>query len=401
MVALACREQTTPPPPAAPQAAFAEPEEGANLLNIAFGGSVVSRTAELTLDHSAARAIDGDPASGWASPPDDTRQTIVFALAAPARIEKVGVLPYVAPQTTAKTVTFEASADGRSFVTVAAASPQPKPELQLVDIEPVTARYVRVTAGKTDSLYSGFAAVQVRGAFLEEPSVAPLAACWSINGFPASIDSRDGRLAGVLRSSSTPISFEGSAEGAVYRMTWSRGPEAGVALVTLSPDGRNLTGAKWYEEPIPVFYGDSWFGERAACGEKGRFVSPMPAWIRQRGHYPLYTLQFDRDDHLTGGVASDAAVTAIAEAVRRAEKHRVRLASREFREKSPDANLRRSQRRLESLRAALAKQGVEVANIDFQASGSERPYAAIATESMRVLYSAIDIEVPEAARSLF
>jgi hypothetical protein len=402
LVALACREQgqapatgTTAPPPPVPSDA----DERTNLLNMAFGASVVSRTAELTLDHSAIRAIDGDPASGWVSPPNDTEQTIVFALPAPARIDKVGIRAYAAPQTRAKTLTFEISEDGMNFVTAATPSTEAKSEVQLFDIKPATARYLRVTTGASDSISSGFAAVHVRGTLLAEPSVAPIEGCWSINGVPAAFESREGRLVGVMRPSD-PIHMEGSADGPVYRFTWSRGPEAGEALVTLSPDGQHLSGSKWYDEPIPVFYGDSWFGERAACGETKSFDSPLRSLIRRRGHYPLYTLQFDRNDALVES-SSGTALATIAEAVRLAGAHRVTLGSREFREASPQANLRRSQRRLDSLRAVLAKHGVDVSKIDFQASGSERPHVIISTQSMRVLYSVIDIEVPEAARSLF
>jgi hypothetical protein len=89
---IACREPVKPAPQtaAAPEPPMDVLEQG-NLMNMALGASVVSRTAELTLDNSAIRAIDGDPLSTWTSPPSDNLQTIVFSAAAPMRIEQIGM----------------------------------------------------------------------------------------------------------------------------------------------------------------------------------------------------------------------------------------------------------------------------------------------------------------------
>ncbi|MGZ8829533.1 MAG: hypothetical protein ACXW2Q_04060, partial [Thermoanaerobaculia bacterium] len=79
MLAAACGEPAPPQAakrtakPVRPPATGDEMERG-NLLTMVLGASAISRTAELTLDQSALRAIDGNPSSAWNSPPSDGKQ---------------------------------------------------------------------------------------------------------------------------------------------------------------------------------------------------------------------------------------------------------------------------------------------------------------------------------------
>src|SRR5687768_12396038 len=81
----AVAEQPTRPP--------AADHDKQNLLNIAHGASLVSRTAESDLEQSALHAIDGIETSRWVSPTGDGNMTAIFTLAAPAKIERLGIVP--------------------------------------------------------------------------------------------------------------------------------------------------------------------------------------------------------------------------------------------------------------------------------------------------------------------
>ena len=76
--------------------------DGDNLLNLAYGAALVSRTGELNLESSAVNAIDGFSFSSWSSSPGAPEQTLVFALGGPSRIEQLGVTTTEKNQSPAK-----------------------------------------------------------------------------------------------------------------------------------------------------------------------------------------------------------------------------------------------------------------------------------------------------------
>src|SRR6266545_7214875 len=145
----ACRGAPAPPPARAAEGGGAprrNDSERGNLLNIALGASVVSRTAELTLDWSALRAIDGDPVSAWNSPSYDAKdQSIVFALPARTRIEKLGIRTEKEESLRAATLQVDSSMDGVNFAPLASLKLVPTGDLQLFSVRPRDIIYLRVT----------------------------------------------------------------------------------------------------------------------------------------------------------------------------------------------------------------------------------------------------------------
>jgi hypothetical protein len=95
---LGC-EETPAPPPSEPVMTVThhtervpDPDYDAdNLLNIAHGASVISRTAELNLESSAAHVIDGISVSAWRSAPGSPQETLVFSLPTLAAVRRIGV----------------------------------------------------------------------------------------------------------------------------------------------------------------------------------------------------------------------------------------------------------------------------------------------------------------------
>lgn len=402
LLAGACRNE-----PAAP-AASARPAppppieaERTNLLNVGFGAAVISRTAELTLDHSAVRAIDGDPASRWSSPPGDPQQTMTFSLAAPVRVEKLGLLAPSAPPVTIRTVTLETSPDGTTFTPIQGVQLKPTDEIQWFDAAIPSARYVRVTVGEGGSSLATLQSVHVRGEWLQPPSVAPIADCWAVNETTGNFAERGGRVAAWLDTAPEKTQLDGGRFGAVYRFAWARGPQWGLGLITLSPDGKRLTGMKWHELGGGHAFSTSWFGERRSCAPAG--MQPdivVDTFLRRAGWYPLFSLHFDEKDAVVEQ-ASGEAFGIIENIVRGLPSQRIRLAAREYHESTPEANRRRAETRLRTLRDALTKRGLDLSRVDFAPLGADEPRIAIPTEAMRVMHGTVEIQVAPDGRSAF
>ena len=373
---------------AAPARKIYDAQERGNLLNIALGASVVSRTGELTLDQSALRAIDGDPENGWISPPEDWRQTIVFALPALTHIEKIGVKTPRAPLFHVSAMQVDSSADGTTFSPLATLKIASVDDPQLFPVQPRDLVYLRVTILETaGGHYARLDSLQAHGKFTQPIAQKPIDGCWSVNGFPASFATDRGRTTGSI-GGDHPVSFDGATDGTVYRFIWTSGPDYGFGAIDTAPDGKHLSGLRWYVEPIAFSAAESWFGERTKCTPATQRPSdPAANFLQRTRRLPLYGLHFDANGSLNE-TESAATLDKLAGLPR---DKRYRLVSREFRMDTPAANRQRSQQRLDSLRTALQKRGVDPARFDWQAIGSESPARPIETEIQRVLYGVIEL----------
>ena len=401
LLLIACREEA--PAPAGQSRPVVPPlieAERANLLNIGYGAAVVSRTAELNLDHSALRAIDGDPTSHWSSPPHDPQQTLLFSLAAPARVDQIGL--QIPPRTTitTRTLRVETSADGITFVPVEGVQPTLTDQIQWFDASVRSARYLKVSVIEGGSTYASLQSIHVKGEYLQAPAVASIEDCWAVNEMNGSFAERDGRVGGWLDSAPEKTQLDGSRLGAVYRFAWARGPQWGVALVTLSPDGSRLSGLKWHEVIGSVSFGGSWFGERRPCRASG--MQPdlvVDTFLRQAKWYPLYSLHFDDRDVLSEGL-SEGGLRIIENIVRGLPSQRCRIIAREYHEGTPEANRRRAETRLRTLRDALTKRGLDLSRVEFAPLGADEP-PDVMPEAMRLLKGVVVIQIAGDGRSTF
>ncbi len=388
--AFACSDRPAQKPaPATPAVASAQPdaEEKGNLLNIALGASVISRTGELTLDQSALRAIDGDPATPWNAPPDDPQQSMVFALPGLTRVEKIGVKTSRAPVFRVKAVQFDSSTDGTSFTPLLKVNLPESDDVQLFPVTPpVDLTYLRVSVLDAPGKYARLASVQAQGQYVRPPVQQPIDGCWSINGFPASFSTDRGRTTGTI-GGAHPTSFEGGTDGTVYRFVWLSGPDWGFGAMDTAPDGKHLSGLRWYVEPIQFSAAESWFGERAACGGKLSHQDVPAGIIPRLKRLPLYGLHFNAD-----GALDEKSSAATLDLIAKTDGGRYKLVSREFRMGSSASNLRRSQERLDALRSAMRKRGIDPKRFQWQAIGSDSPPRKIETEIQRVLYSVIELQ---------
>ena len=137
LLLFACRGQEPPPPPApAPPANVAE---RSSLADLTRGAVVVWRSGETLLENSALAAIDGEQGSDWENIPDDYPQSLIVALGAPARIERVGIRTHATAFFVPKEIAFETSMDGAAFQPLATLHANATADPQWLDVRPAEA----------------------------------------------------------------------------------------------------------------------------------------------------------------------------------------------------------------------------------------------------------------------
>lgn len=289
---LACRKAPEPPKALPAENTIydvidLDDVDGPNLLSLARGASIVSRTAEMTLENSAVHAIDGDWGTFFRSPPGGPEQTIILSLPARARIDRLGaILPpgqEVPPQ-----VRFDASDDAAVWREITTLVPKQQRDPQIVRVAPFDARYLRVqTIGKV-SAFSSIRSLIAKGQFLEPPHQPPIEGCWRINGMPARFTRRGTSVAGVIGSDPPMYVLGGIASGAI-RATWMRGAMWGPAILTVDPQRRALSGARWHERVREQDSGDGWFGTPAQCNDVAfDEVKLAEAMLQRSGKWMAY-----------------------------------------------------------------------------------------------------------------
>lgn len=351
-----------------------------NLLNVAYGASVVSRTGESTLETSAMHAIDGMSTTVWSSSPGDPNATLVYSLAAPSRIEKLGITTPNPQANLPDEVRFESSLDGTSWREQLVLRPK---DSETVDVRPFDAQYLRVTTHDPKDYYAIVASFHALGRELEPPKLRSLEGCWTVNQQPARFTQQGARITGTIGDTHV----EGGTDGRVAQLLWRRGAMWGYAAVTVAPDGRTLSATTFHEEPRASHVGAAWFGEKSACGAASAATAAPPL----RKHWPLFGLAFDENDELSEAVNAST-LDAVASFIRKSPDKTFRLVAHEFRHRDPEENRRRAAARLDAVREALRVRGVDPARVELRASGSSRPDTEVTFAVQRLLWSRIDLE---------
>lgn len=367
--------KSRPAAPAEQKKLVDDTHERMSLLDLTRGTAVLTRSGEAMLDLSALRAIDSDPGSFWMTPPGDLPQSMVVALPARSRVEQVGIRTVAGGGFTAKHVVFESSTDGRRFAPLITITSADSSDGQWFPVTPTETTHLRVTMVDSPQpdhdvrLYSLLA----RGVELEPPRPGDITGCWIVNGRNARFARRGARVIGILEMGRQPIRFDGGFDGRIYRLNWIRGNDYGMALITVAPGGQRLSGIEWHEEAIPMFFGDSWFGERQTCAtsiaDSGEVMAGL---LRRTGRFPLYSVDVQLLRRFIPGA---------------------RLVAHEFRQPTAERNHEFAQRELDTLRQQLERAGVNLNGVEFVAQGSAAPRQEPVTEAMRVLYSSIDVEI--------
>lgn len=361
-----------------------------NLLNLAYGASVVSRTAEAILDASAVHSIDSTIRTGWMSPPASPTQTFVFSLLAPARITQVGITPPESDDQAPTSVTFEVSADATHWRALKTIATKGGKEPQLVDVPPTVAQYIRTTtAGKDTIVVRSFHAI---GEELSAPPFPPIEGCWRINEVPARIV-RDGTTITGILATNPPTLLDGGTNGRVVELMWTQGPMWGYGAITLAPNAATLSGIRIHEEISTQQYAEGWFGDRIPC-DGVTLNPPRPGTLHSRApqdRWSMFGIFFDGNDRIAID-PSGAALDALAKRIAAEPSQRFRIVAHELRSAGAAENQQRTETRIASMRETLQSRGIDVSRIDFVAAGSEWKEPPIETALQRLMASRIDLE---------
>ncbi len=343
LLLAACEREKPPEPDPGPINPYTVDYDADNLLNLAHGASVVSRTAEFTLESSAVHAIDGDWLTFWKSPPSGAEQTFVFSLSARARIDRLGVVTSDLAAETPQKLRFEASDDGVSWRDAATIDVKPVTGPQTVNVKPFEATYLRVHTIEPAESSSVIRSVLAFGRELAPVTRARVDGCWTINGLPARLTQRGSSVAGVI-GSNPPIQVTGGYDGRTLRVMWLRNQMWGRAILTFDPGRGALSGVRWFEDVIDYKRTDSWFGAPAQCGNVSVDETAIANALLSRA----------RKWSMYGDDALDTAAALIASA----SSQRFRVVARD-------------QARLNAVRDALKSRGADLSRVDFAVEPKE------------------------------
>lgn len=398
--ALACK-RPAPPPPAPAQPAPKKREEATplnvkderdldadNLLNLAYGASVASRTGESNLELSALQAIDGLSNTFWSSPPGGPVQTLTFALAARSRIERLGITS--TRDAVPKEVRFETSIDGKRWHEVLVLKPEVSSEPQLADVKPIVARYVRITTTEPRLHFAVLRSVHAVGQELERPMERTFSGCWTINGLTMHLAQDGARVTGTL-ATIPPTQIDGGVDGRVARLVWLRSPNRGYATLSMDSATRRLSGLIFHDELSSNYTTVAWFGEPCADAgtSTGMGEKQLKELLERAGRWSIYGLAFDDREQLLEE-PSRSTLDALTGVLRAQPATQLRIVAREFRLDAPEP---RTAARITSLKAALQKRGVDILKIEFIAAGSKWTTPPITAAIQRVMASSVDLEI--------
>jgi hypothetical protein len=400
LTAVAC-EQRAPKAPAAPppekapssdvrpiNAGWEEDLDADNLLNLAYGASVVSRTGESNLDLSAVQAIDGISTTIWSSPPGGHQQTIVFSLAARSRVDRLGVT--ASQDNIPKRLAFDSSLDGHSWHERLEQTPGKSLTPQMLDVKPFEARYIRVRVLEGTGTFTTVRSVHALGQELEQAKGRDFAGCWMINGLVAHLDQKGARLTGSV-ATSPPTFLEGGSDGRVARLVWLRAPNRGYVALTMDPTTQTLSGLMMYDNISSGAVADGWFGERCEHESKSELpgVRELGEILDRSNRLSLYGLNFDSREHVLETESAET-LDLIASLIAARPDKKFLLVSHELRLDAPD---QRTAARIASLREALQKRGAATTRIEFVAAGAKPLDIPIVAALQRLMGSRVDLEL--------
>jgi hypothetical protein len=364
--------------------------ERSSLLDVTRGATIVSRSGEALLTTSAMNTIDGEIGTFWLPPPHDYPQSIVIALAASSRIDRIGFRSVAGFHAQANHVTFERSLDGANWQPLAAMTARKIDQAQWMDVAPAEAAYLRVTI--PDAAYPDHDArlhsLLAHGTELTAAKNPPIDGCWSINGGPAKFVQRGARVTGVVVQDKRTLFLAGGTNGRLWRFHWIRGNDFGFTALTLSPDGKHLSALNWHEEAIPIFTALPWFGERGDCAATPLRDDVPIALLHRAGRASLFALQFDANGNLLAE-ASREELQSLTRIIRGVPVP-LRIVAHEYRQDSK-RNKEIAEREIASVRAALGS--VDLSRVEFVAAGSDSPRHEPESDAARAIYSSVDVEV--------
>jgi hypothetical protein len=384
---LACNRPSAQTPAPAPIAPPPKP----NLLGLWQGASVVSRTAELDLGHSAVRLIDSSRGMVWVTPAGDPAQSVVLSLPARTRIDRVG-LATTKTDAAARDLRIDFSIDGENFNRgVALSAKQSEDEQDVPLAPPAEAQYVRLTTLNGWGPHLLIRDLIVNGAFLAPAAAGQIDGCWSINGQPATFHADRAAVTGYA-GGTNDMTLDGGSDGRFYRFAWTRDKQYGLAAISVTPDGKHLSAIVWHEQAIDFdsFYADDWLGDRGSC-PAAKENNVFATYLERFGYFPLYALRFS-DDGTLDPDASAPELARLTKLIAANPQLQMRFVAHELTHANARENLAVAEKKVVTLRSALSR-GLAVEKLNFIALGEQHPRREGTNPLVRAMYSSVDLEL--------
>ena len=377
------------------QAAPAAPAADINLTSFANGAWILKKPPEYDESWSAFWLLDERSQTGWATPKGIiTPQELLVVLPEQSVIKNIEFDSASADgdaqgSRTAKDVVVEVSNQGPSsgFETVATVSLKPKTDKQrFAVIKAVAGRWVKLTIknnhGSPDYIeLFDFRAYGEQKTKTAAPSLSGTYAT-NFNNFHLQ---QDGASVSGCYEHAEGLITNGGLDGRVTRFTWVQREMRGPAVLTFSPDGKEMLGL-WWSEGQTDASGSIWTGKRTSDA-----VGNCPHWkgmqaassqlaqdLSQSGRARIYGISFDTDSDVIKP-ESKVALENIVKVAKEKGDWKFAIEGHTDSTATATYNQALSEKRAAAVKAYLATAGVAQARLASRGLGATKPVADNAT----------------------
>jgi len=367
------------------------PATDINLTSFANGAWIVKKPPEYDESWSAFWLLDERSQTGWATPKGlVTPQELLIVLPEQSVIKAVefdsaGVDGDEQGSRSAKDVVIEVSNTGPAsgFEVLAALSLKPKKDQQRFAIpKPVTARWVKLTIKNNHGSPDYIELFDFR-AFGEQKTktAAPnLSGTYDTNYNQFHLQQDGAQVSGCYEHAQGLIT-NGGMDGRVTRFTWVQQERRGPAVLTFSPDGKELLGL-WWNEGQTDASGGIWSGKKVS-----NTVGSCPHWkgvqtassqlaqdMSQTGRARIYGINFDTDSEVIKP-ESKAALDNIVKLANEKPDWKFAIEGHTDSTATASHNQTLSEKRAAAVKAYLGTAGVSAARLTSKGLGATKPVA--------------------------
>ena len=377
---------------ATPAAAPATPPStDINLTSYANGAWILKKPAEYDETWSAFWLLDERSQTGWATPKGTvTPQEVLIALPEQSVIkalefDSAGVDGDEQGTRSAKDVVIEVSNVGPTtgFEVLAAVSLKAKKDKQRFAIaKAVTARWIKLTIKNNhgSAEYIELFDVRAYGEQKTKTAAPNLSGTYATNYDNFRLQ-QDGALVSGCYEHADGLITNGGVDGRVTRFTWVQAKERGPAVLTFSPDGKEMLGL-WWPEGQTDGTGSIWTGKKVSDT-----VGSCPHWkgaqtassqlakdIAETGRARIYGINFDTDSDVIKP-ESKAALDSIVKLAKEKSDWKFTIEGHTDSTATPAYNQSLSEKRAAAVKTYLAAAGVAGTRLAAQGLGATKPVA--------------------------
>lgn len=369
----------------------AAPSTDINLTSYANGAWILKKPAEYDESWSAFWLLDERSQTGWATPKGVvTPQEVLIALPEQSVIK---ALEFDSARVdgdgegtrSAKDVAVEVSNVGPTsgFELLAAVSLKAKQDKQRFAVaKAVPARWIKLTIKNNhgSSEYIELFDIRAYGEQKTKTVVPNLSGTYATNYQNFRLQQEGASVSGCYEHAGGLIT-NGGVDGRVTRFTWVQGKDRGPAVLTFSPDGKEMLGL-WWNEGQTDGVGSIWTGKKTSDT-----VGSCPHWkgaqtassqlakdIAETGRARIYGINFDTDSDVIKP-ESKAALDNIVKLAKEKSDWKFTIEGHTDSTATVAYNQSLSEKRATAVKAYLTTAGVAAPRLTAQGLGATKPVA--------------------------